>query len=216
MARLGRKGWAGALFGVGGSAMIALVAAPELPAWSVLALAGTGGLAFSTAAYLLGVFRAPIRVGAPVRATIVLVIIWTPIAFLTYKEYPRPSFPFIHPAVVLNPDAPDAYWVLFVVIRGRNELHNVDVAFQDMIRSGQVRELLEKGGVSPEQARQLFQSESIRLHYDELRRNTLGGNQNESAQFYWRPPIMSDERYDILFQHRKGTVREELAIKQVD
>jgi hypothetical protein len=53
-----------------------------------------------------------------------------------------------------------------------------------------------------------MQSDLTRLHYDELDHNTVGRNDNEVAKFYWRPPTISNEHYDIVSTHRKRTVRE--------
>jgi len=216
MAKLGKKEWAGILIGLGGSALVALIAAPELPAWSIYVLIVVAGLSFTRAAFLLKGFAAPVPiVGPPVKVVIVLLFIWIPLFFLLKKELPGPSFPYIKPAVVLDPRTPNSFWVFFVVVRGKSELYNTDISFQDMIRSAQVADLLKSGNVSTNDAATLMQSESTALHYAELDPNPTGANDNEVGQFYWRPPTMDNERYDIVSKHRKGVLHEELYIKKI-
>jgi hypothetical protein len=82
MASLSKKEWAGIWLGLAGTAVVALVAAPDLPAWSVIALGGIAGISFSGAAYLLGCFRVPVSVGRPIKIMIVIAVIWLPIILL--------------------------------------------------------------------------------------------------------------------------------------
>ena len=134
MAKFGKTEWAGVLLSLGGGAVVALVAAPELPTWSIFVLTAVAGFSLSGSAYLLGWFRAPVpTIGPPVKTALVLLLIWVPLGFLLKHELPGPSFPFIKPAAVLNPNSPGAFWVFIVVNRGHSELYNVDMSFQDIV-----------------------------------------------------------------------------------
>jgi hypothetical protein len=125
------------------------------------------------------------------------------------------SFIYIKPGVVLNPNRPEALWVFITVTRGRSELYNVDISFQDMIRSQEIKKALESKTIPQEQLSELAWSDLIHLHYNELGQNTADGLDREVGQFEWRPPAMDNEQYDILSVHRKGTVREQLRIKLI-
>lgn len=126
------------------------------------------------------------------------------------RDITRQSFPLIKPAWIINQNSPNAYRVFLVANRGRTDLYNVGVVFQDMVRTDQVSEQSKAG--LPVAA--LMQSEMTRLHYDELDHNPVGGKDNELAQFSWVPAVMGDEHYDILSKYRNGEVREELYIKK--
>lgn len=125
-----------------------------------------------------------------------------------------PSFLYVKPAVLLNPQQPNAFWVFIVVVRGRDALYNASVHFQDLDRPEAVRkELNEKMPLN--ETERLLQSDFAGFNYAELDPNTTGGNDNEAAQFYWTPGILDDEHYDIVLVHRKGTIREKLNVKRI-
>jgi hypothetical protein len=111
---LSSKGFAGVVLSLGSSAMLGLLY-PDVPAWSIVGFIVTAGLSFTGAAYLLAAFGEPCLP----RAIVILSLIWFPLILAAQYKLPGPSFPFVKPAVILNPGTPQAFWVLFVVNRGR-------------------------------------------------------------------------------------------------
>ena len=66
--------------------------------WAVVLMAILGALAFSKSAAELGLLKAPIAIGTPVRAIIILGLIWIGMGFLGYAVFPAPT-----PAALSNP-----------------------------------------------------------------------------------------------------------------
>jgi hypothetical protein len=91
----------------------------------------------------------------------------------------------------------------------------VNITFQDMVRTQQVTEGLKNGTIPVSQSPRFTSSEMKQLHYEELDRNPIGGTDNEVAKFFWQPPVMNDEHYEMILRHRKGVVSEQLFIKQI-
>jgi hypothetical protein len=217
MAKLGRKDYASILLALAGSAVLTLLAAPELPAWSTCVLVFVAGASFTGAAYLLGIFRAPVPIGTPVRAIIVFALIWWPMIWLLDRELPSYSFPYIKPGVVFDPGGPNATWVFLVVNRGHKELHNVKISFRDLIRAHEIAQLLRSGAIPQSQLSEVVQSDALEMHYPALARNTTGGNDNEDDHFFWKPPNLPDESYEIVATDGNTiTVRELIAIKNTE
>jgi hypothetical protein len=218
MAKFGKRDWAGVLLGLGGAAMLTLLASPDLPPKAVIAIIAIAGLSFSVAAYCFGLYAAPFSIGRPLKSVIVLAVIWIPLMWLLQVTLPKPSFPYIKPGVLVNPQSNNlAAWGFVTVNRGAKELLNVNGEFIDAARAALVAKILQQNAVSPANAGSLIDSERKDLHYDVLNPNTVGGLDSEDGMFYWTPgsDILFDERYEIVFGHTKGSVREHLYIKKI-
>jgi hypothetical protein len=84
-----RIGWIWFWLASGIGAVIAVIAAPELPKFSIIPLIVFAGFSFTLAAYYHGWFKAPYAVGTLPRILIVLALIWVPLCLLGWKVYPR-------------------------------------------------------------------------------------------------------------------------------
>ncbi len=125
-----------------------------------------------------------------------------------------PSFPYIMPGPLFDPGQPSAFWDFLVVARGRKPIYNLAVSFQDMDQTAIVKKALGQRA-SPSEADRLLKTEFATFNYAELDPNTAGGNDNQAAQFYWRPGRLDDEHFNILLVHRAGTLRELLQVKNI-
>jgi hypothetical protein len=83
--------WLDIEIGAAVSAIIALVAASGIPRWSVVMLVVLGGLCASKAVSDLGWLKAPVPIGTPVRAIVILFLIWGGLSALGYVEWPTVS-----------------------------------------------------------------------------------------------------------------------------
>jgi hypothetical protein len=90
-----RAGWAFFFLATGVGVVVALVAAPELPHWSIWSLIALGGLCFSIAAHNFGWFKTPFRVGSLPRAMCILALIWGPMAWLGFKVWPEEGYCYL-------------------------------------------------------------------------------------------------------------------------
>jgi hypothetical protein len=119
-----------------------------------------------------------------------------------------PSLAFVKPGVVLNPDSPNAFWVLIVTVRGSKPLYNADLVMDDRDR----REAFIK---DPRRV-DLLREATVQVHYPELDNDPIDGKDAERASLNWKPLVMENENLEFLIKHREGAVREALAIRKVD
>jgi hypothetical protein len=216
MAKFGKTEWAGVLLGFGGGAMLTLIAAPDLPFKTVLAIIAIAGLSFSGAAYCFNLYKAPFSIGVPIRTILILALIWSPLLWLAQARLPKPSFPYVKPGVLFNPQSPDAVWTMMVVNRGREELSNVNMFVADQSKGELIRNAMNQGKLTAQQAGDLITAAHLRIHYDALNPNTVGGIDSEEEMFYWKPgEVLHDERYEIVIGHAKGSIREHLQVKNI-
>lgn len=88
--------WLSIELGSAVSAIVALIAGSNIPAWSVLVLVALGGVCLSKAVADLGWLKAPVPVGTPIRAGTTIALIWTAMSVLGYAAWPKPPRAHLH------------------------------------------------------------------------------------------------------------------------
>jgi hypothetical protein len=85
-----RLGWGWFWASLGGAAVIAVVAAPDLPNWSIKVLVLFTGIALSIASYYFGWLRLQQKLEV-IRTVVVLCLTWAGVLGLAYKVWPSPK-----------------------------------------------------------------------------------------------------------------------------
>jgi hypothetical protein len=82
--------------------VVALIAAPEMPQWSIAALVILAGISFSVSVSCFDWYRAPIPIGTLPRALIMLACIWGGMFALYRRLGPQPQVAFLETTVYMD------------------------------------------------------------------------------------------------------------------
>jgi hypothetical protein len=97
-----RLGWGFFWLATGTGAVVALIATAGLLPWAVVTLLIIVAMSFSAAAYYFRLHRAPHPLGTPIRAVILLLVIWGGVGYFGYKIWPKVVI--AEPLLYLQPD----------------------------------------------------------------------------------------------------------------
>jgi len=94
-----RAGWAFFWLALGAGTLVAMIAAPEMPQWSIVTLLVFVGVCFTASAYYFRLFVAPIPIGTIPRGLIIVAIISIGMFMLYQRLGPQPRITFLETQV---------------------------------------------------------------------------------------------------------------------
>ena len=98
-----RLGWGFFWLTTGVCAVVALIAAPDIPSWSIKALLVLAGVSGTVSAYFFRWFHAKtFAIGTVVRTVLILTVLWGAIGYLGYLVWPRVKLPEMPEIVILS------------------------------------------------------------------------------------------------------------------